>query len=123
MGWHALGRYITPSGERVVLILAGGVYDALDAASATGGMRELPALSRGIPGLMEDWPAAATALSEVASRAETLAASGRIQAVAGTRLLAPYLPQRIFAAASNYQEHAKEMGTKLAARTELQPYF
>ena len=38
------------------------------------------------------------------------------------KLLAPYRPGRIFGAASNYYEHAREMGTKLAERKESAPY-
>ncbi|MBN3827262.1 fumarylacetoacetate hydrolase family protein, partial [Burkholderia sp. Ac-20384] len=50
---------------------------------------------------------------------------GRLDAapLAGHRLRVPYAPRRIFAAASNYYEHAREMGTELAPREESTPYM
>lgn len=39
------------------------------------------------------------------------------------RLCVPYQPGRIFATASNYYEHAREMGTELAPRSESSPYM
>ena len=49
---------------------------------------------------------------------------GRLQPLepGSYRLCAPYAPARIFATASNYYEHAREMGTKLAERSESSPY-
>ncbi len=123
MNWHAMGRYAAPGGERVALILDSGVYDAAATAETLGMAATAASPLRGIAGLLADWPASAAALAGLAARAAEAAARGTIKPLTGARLLAPCQPQRIFAAASNYQEHAKEMGTKLAARTELQPYF
>src|SRR3989454_12837646 len=41
----------------------------------------------------------------------------------GSRLLAPLRPRRIFCAAANYREHAQEMGSALAAKSQSKPYF
>lgn len=38
-------------------------------------------------------------------------------------VLAPFRPERIFCAASNYIEHANEMGSVLAAKAESKPYI
>jgi 2-keto-4-pentenoate hydratase/2-oxohepta-3-ene-1,7-dioic acid hydratase in catechol pathway len=38
-------------------------------------------------------------------------------------LVLPYKPNQIFAAGSNYVEHANEMGTVLAAKAESKPYM
>jgi 2,4-didehydro-3-deoxy-L-rhamnonate hydrolase len=39
------------------------------------------------------------------------------------QVLAPYRPERLFCAASNYIEHANEMGTVLAAKAASKPYM
>ncbi|MCX7196630.1 MAG: fumarylacetoacetate hydrolase family protein [Proteobacteria bacterium] len=80
-----------------------------------------PVASDGVLALVEEPARRSAALAALADRFATPA--GRPAPLSGVRLLAPFLPQRIHAAASNYHEHAREMGTKLAERTELQPYF
>lgn len=59
---------------------------------------------------------------EAAARA---IAGGTIDAkpLTAYRLRVPFTPRRIFAAASNYYEHAREMGTELAPREESTPYM
>ena len=110
MNWHAMGRYAAPGGERVALILDSGVYDAAATAETLGMAATAASPLRGVAGLLADWPASAAALAGLAARAAEAAARGTIKPLTGARLLAPCQPQRIFAAASNYQEHAKEMG-------------
>ena len=69
---------------------------------------------------LANWAQYAAALQGLAEQARSAYAAGKIAplgtgAGAGAwRLLAPYAPPRIFAAASNFREHAREMGTKLA---------
>jgi len=54
-----------------------------------------------------------------------LAAQGKLDPVGGglNALAAPFKTERIFCAASNYIEHANEMGTVLAAKAESKPYM
>jgi len=62
---------------------------------------------------------------EMIKKIEDLISNQKVQALnAGTyNLCAPFHPGRIFAAASNYYEHAQEMGTKLAERSESSPFI
>jgi 2-keto-4-pentenoate hydratase/2-oxohepta-3-ene-1,7-dioic acid hydratase in catechol pathway len=62
---------------------------------------------------------------EVANRAGEFVAAQKVAPVPdGTALVeAPIRPERIFCAASNYVEHANEMGTVLAAKSESKPYM
>lgn len=62
---------------------------------------------------------------DVAGQAKAGAASGKLRTVAGgeAQLCAPFRPCRIFCAASNYVDHADEMGTVLAAKAESKPYM
>jgi len=115
--WFAWARVAVGGRERLCLVLEGEkVFDL------SGGGMTLPVES--LEAGLADWPAHAGALEAVARQARAAHAAGRIAPLAqgSYRLLAPYTPPRIFAAASNFREHAREMGTKLAERTESQPY-
>jgi len=116
--WFAWARVAVGGRERLCLVLEGEkVFDL------SGGGMTLPVES--LEAGLADWPAHAGALEAVARQARAAHAAGRIAPLAqgSYRLLAPYTPPRIFAAASNFREHAREMGTKLAERTESQPYI
>jgi 2,4-didehydro-3-deoxy-L-rhamnonate hydrolase len=74
--------------------------------------------------MLNDWPQAGAWLKEATPVAARLAASGAIKPVAGPAGVAPpYVPTRIFCAASNFIEHANEMGTVLAAKAQSKPYM
>ncbi|WP_077037451.1 fumarylacetoacetate hydrolase family protein [Pelomonas sp. KK5] len=122
MNWFAIASYDIGHGPRSALVLDDRLYDATDAARAAG--LDTHPLLAGTQHAIEQWPQAAAAVEQLAAALPALADSGRVQALDATalRLCAPYRPARIFAAASNYHEHAKEMGTKLAARSESAPY-
>jgi 2-keto-4-pentenoate hydratase/2-oxohepta-3-ene-1,7-dioic acid hydratase in catechol pathway len=80
---------------------------------------------KGVDALLADWPQQAPALKTSLAAAETLARSGKVQALdrKAIKVLAPFRPERIFCAASNFIEHANEMGTVLAAKAESKPYM
>ena len=79
----------------------------------------------GIPALLLDWDQARAWLEPILAGAGDLARSAGMTPVGeGTStLMAPYRPERIFCAASNYVEHANEMGTVLASKAESKPYM
>lgn len=123
MVWHALGQRLIREEIRPVIVTEQGVYD-LDLVSRVLG-RPGEDWSRwragGIAAMLDAWTDVEPAL---AALAENLAASGpKFEPLGtGTKLCAPYRPNRIFATASNYVEHAQEMGTVLAAKSESQPF-
>ncbi len=123
MVWHALGQRLIREEIRPVIVTEQGVYD-LDLVSRVLG-RPGEDWSRwragGIAAMLDAWTEVEPAL---AALADNLAASGpKFEPLGtGTKLCAPYRPVRIFATASNYVEHAQEMGTVLAAKSESQPF-
>jgi len=72
-----------------------------------------------------DWDKARAWLEPILAGAGDLVRSAGVTPVGeGTStLMAPYRPERIFCAASNYVEHANEMGTVLASKAESKPYM
>ncbi len=123
MVWHALGQRVIRDEVRPVLVTEQGVYDLALVARLTG--KDAQAwdkwISGGVAGMLDRWLDVAPAL---AALAENVAAAGpKYEPLGtGTQLCEPYRPIRIFATASNYVEHAQEMGTVLAAKSESQPY-
>ncbi|AMS40036.1 5-oxopent-3-ene-1,2,5-tricarboxylate decarboxylase [Aminobacter aminovorans] len=123
MVWHALGQRVIRDEVRPVLVTEQGVYDLALVARLTG--KDAQAwdkwISAGVAGMLDRWLDVAPAL---AALAENVAAAGpKYEPLGtGTQLCEPYRPIRIFATASNYVEHAQEMGTVLAAKSESQPY-
>jgi 2,4-diketo-3-deoxy-L-fuconate hydrolase len=121
--WHALGQRVIRDEVRPVLVTEQGVYDLALVARLTG--KDAQAwdkwISAGVAGMLDRWLDVAPAL---AALAENVAAAGpKYEPLGtGTQLCEPYRPIRIFATASNYVEHAQEMGTVLAAKSESQPY-
>ncbi len=125
MSWIALASYRRINGLATALVLDQQLYD-LEATLAAG----LPAaqpdwLAGGIETMLRNWSAVQPWLQAAMPIAEALAASGDIKPVDGgrTAVAAPYVPQRIFCAASNYAKHANEMGTVLAAKSQSKPYM
>lgn len=107
MSWFALATYLADGRPRPALVLA---PDRIHDLAALQG----PDLSVGE--LFADWPAHEAALTALAERALTRAG------LQDVHLVEPYRPARIFAAASNFVDHADEMGTVLAAKADSQPY-
>ena len=122
--WYAIASYDAGAGPRAALVLEGHqLYDA----AALGGGSDAGAnpLLLGSQHVIANWESCRAALDALAQRLQAERAAGRGPAplAAGSyKLLPPYQPGRIFGAASNYYEHAAEMGTQLAARSESAPY-
>lgn len=124
MNWFGIASYAGADGApRMGLVVDGTVYDAQAAlARAESGLR-LP--EAGLAGLLADWSALqGPVLTALAAAAAAIQRTGQADGLLRTGALGvPYQPGRIFATASNFYEHAAEMGTKLAARSESSPYI
>jgi len=109
MNWFALATYRAGKAAAPAIVVDNRLYDARQA------------LPDGIAGAIADWSKTHTAVRQLGEQAR----AGKLAAVAeGARALtAPIRPTRIFCAASNYIEHAKEMGSVLAAKSQSKPYM
>jgi 2-keto-4-pentenoate hydratase/2-oxohepta-3-ene-1,7-dioic acid hydratase in catechol pathway len=118
----AIGSYLKPSTRQPALglVIDGRIYDLSDARGAGIDLGE----DRGWMPLLEDWQQRAPQVKAALEAAVKLVGQGKLKPVAGdVQILPPYRPERIFCAASNYIEHANEMGTVLAAKAESKPYM
>lgn len=125
MTWIALATYRRTERLAPALVIDNKLYD-LEAALGAGLPSVPPAwLAGGIEAMLQDWATAQTWLRTATPVAASLAASGAIAPVEGgaSAVAAPYVPNRIFCAASNYASHANEMGTVLAAKSQSKPYM
>jgi 2-keto-4-pentenoate hydratase/2-oxohepta-3-ene-1,7-dioic acid hydratase in catechol pathway len=110
MSWIALATYRTSSkAEAPAVVVDNKLYDARTA------------LPNGVAGAVADWPRAQAAVRQLADQVR----DGKLPAVREglAALTAPLRPTRIFCAAANYIEHAKEMGTVLASKATSKPYM
>ncbi|MES2250381.1 MAG: fumarylacetoacetate hydrolase family protein [Pseudomonadota bacterium] len=125
MSWIALATYRRAGGLAPALVLDDQLYD-LEAARAAG-LPPLPEawVTQGVEAMLGDWANAQAWLRDATPIAAALAASGAIRPVAdgAAAVAAPFVPSRIFCAASNYASHANEMGTVLAAKSQSKPYM
>jgi 2,4-diketo-3-deoxy-L-fuconate hydrolase len=122
MNHIAIAAYKKPAQECPALALSidGQIYDLEDARKA--GVT-LPGDS--VPALLAQWHDNASALTSACEEIAQFAKRGKLQAVTGgaKNLTAPFRPERIFCAAANYIEHAKEMGSVLANKADSKPYM
>ncbi|AMN44364.1 fumarylacetoacetate hydrolase family protein [Rhodoplanes sp. Z2-YC6860] len=121
MVWHALATCDAGGGHYApALVLDGKAYDLepLFAAHPSPALQAVAA--RGLLSEFGNWPAIASELARIAGQAQ--AGTLKLGPVAPSRLVQPFTPHRIFATASNFIEHANEMGTVLAAKAESAPY-
>ncbi|RQO51585.1 5-oxopent-3-ene-1,2,5-tricarboxylate decarboxylase [Variovorax sp. KBW07] len=125
MSWIALATYRRADRLAPALVIDNRLYD-LEAALAAGLPSASPDwLSGGVEAMLRDWATAQAWLRNATPVAASLVASGAIRPVEGgaSAVAAPYVPNRIFCAASNYASHANEMGTVLAAKSQSKPYM
>lgn len=129
MSWYALASYEAASGVRTALVLGSSesprVYDLEESYRAVSEGGPLAAWSKSdlLSGI-EGWHSAHDDVMSFAASAAAAAQSGGLMEIDGgvNALRAPVRPPRIFAAASNYVEHAREMGTVLAQKADSNPY-
>ena len=125
MTWIALATYAGPRGNAPALVLDQQLYDLC--ALHQAGLEPVPLAYRegGVEAIVKDGKNGQRWLEAVAAQAQALVQERKVGPVAeGSRKLqAPYVPQHMFCAASNYAKHANEMGTVLAAKSESKPYM
>ncbi len=121
MVWHALATYRFRDSDRTALVLADGSHDLESVARAVL-PRSLLAAGGDVLTLLRRWPEAVDGLASLAS--EISNSGSRFEPLARSlRYVAPFVPPRLFCAASNFAEHAQEMGTVLAAKENSEPYI
>ena len=121
MLWHAIGTYKNRQANRKALVLRTGSYD-LDLVARLV-MRDEAAVFEGdIAALLDRW---GEVVGPLASLATDVAGAGQKYAPISSepRFAAPFVPRRMFCTASNFVEHANEMGTVLAAKAQSEPYI
>lgn len=124
--WYALACYSDSDGDgaRPALVLADELYD-LAAAWPVVRPNEAqpPAWIESVDAVLRD--CAPDELDALAQAFADSVAAGQLFPVAGgmAKLQAPLKPPRIFGTASNYIEHAAEMNTLLAAKSDSSPYI
>jgi 2,4-diketo-3-deoxy-L-fuconate hydrolase len=116
MIWFALATYQSDSGLRPAIKVGESFHDLGEAAVAHGQAH----IAGDVSAILRDWEARKDGLFTLA---RAIAGGTRAAALKAPTLRAPFEPRRIFAAASNFIEHADEMQTKLAAKAESQPYI
>ena len=123
MNWIGIAAYEAADNTlRSGLVVDGKVYDAQEALAAAGQQLRLP--QGGLAGLLAEWQQSSPEVLAALEAAAQAIQQARIQLAPQSGALGiPYHPGRIFATASNFYDHAAEMGTKLAARSESSPYI
>lgn len=121
----ALASYKSKGEIRPAAVVGDRMYDMRELAKAArvSGFAASWAAG-GIAAMLADWKAATPFLKALAAAAPAAIEAKKVKPVgtAPKNCLAPYKPQRIFCAAANYADHASEMATALAAKSEGQPY-
>jgi 2-keto-4-pentenoate hydratase/2-oxohepta-3-ene-1,7-dioic acid hydratase in catechol pathway len=122
--WFALATYRRDDRLAPALVLGNKLFD-LEAAARAGGAKATGWSEGGVAGIFARWSESQAPLRDFAGTTEALVRDGKLDPVrdAERLLAAPLRPERIFCAASNYIEHANEMGTVLAAKSESKPYM
>ena len=122
----ALATYRQRTTAAPAIIIDDVLYDLTDAARAA----RVPGFEKawgtgGLGAMVADWRAAGSWLRKAAKPIAAAVAAGKLKAVgpASKKCVLPYRPQRIYCAASNFIEHANEMTTVLAAKSESKPYM
>ena len=84
-----------------------------------GQLYELSGLGS-VAAILAEWERHAGALRKIG---EGLPGKSKALGQAKDNVAAPFRPQRIYCAAANYGEHAKEMASALAAKAQSKPYM
>ena len=120
----AFGTYVADGPETPAVICDGAVYDAAGLRDAGVDLPRENWSNGEIGQFLENLCADRRDWSDLAARVGEAAAAGKVSDLAGkVKLQAPFRPHRIFCAASNFVDHADEMGTVLAAKVDSKPYM
>jgi 2-keto-4-pentenoate hydratase/2-oxohepta-3-ene-1,7-dioic acid hydratase in catechol pathway len=125
MSWIALASQRRGHTTAPAVVVGQQQLVDLGRAEAAGVPRPAAAwVEGGVAAMLADWPRASAWLREAAGPLTEAVAAGRVEATpAGGAVAAPFRPERIFCAASNFVEHANEMGTVLAEKASSKPYM
>jgi 2,4-didehydro-3-deoxy-L-rhamnonate hydrolase len=125
MTWFALATYKRAGALAPAFVIGEEVFDLASAAAAGAAPVAGEWLSQGVTAIVAAWATERDAVERLGESVAELAARRKIAPVAegAASLTAPFRPVRIFCAASNYVEHAQEMGTALAAKENAKPYM
>jgi 2,4-didehydro-3-deoxy-L-rhamnonate hydrolase len=122
----ALASYKQRAGTAAAVVIDDQLYDLREAARAArvGGLDRRWS-EGGVEAMIAAWPRAGAWLKKVAKPIAAAVAARKLKPVGALdrKAVAPYRPQRIFCAASNYVDHAREMASVLAAKSESKPYM
>ncbi len=125
MSHIAIAAYKKPAQARPALALSidEELYDLEAARNAGVKLGELGA-DGGLPDLLAQL-CGNTTLTRACEEIRQLVERGKLRSLpdGAAGLTAPFLPERIFCAAANYIEHAKEMGSVLAGKSHSKPYM
>jgi 2,4-didehydro-3-deoxy-L-rhamnonate hydrolase len=110
-----------------------GANYPLQALAVDGQLFDLSELQKLLPGdqtwangpvaILTSWAEQSPDAKKLGDAILDLAKAQKITPVANDAITAPFRPERIYCAASNYIEHANEMGSVLAAKSESKPYM
>lgn len=119
MIWHALATYELKGSLLPTLVLGNTSFEL--ALPSPAPQKAIEDLISGRVSAFAEWQTIAAELAQIADAAH--AGNLKLKPVSKeARLVQPFTPSRIFAAASNFIEHASEMGTVLAAKADSAPY-
>jgi 2,4-diketo-3-deoxy-L-fuconate hydrolase len=125
MSHMAIAAYKKTAQARPALAVSidGEIYDLEGARNAGVKLGQFSADTE-LPALLAQWCGNAT-LTRACDEIRQLGRMNKLQAVpdGAARLTAPFRPERIFCAAANYIEHANEMGSVLAGKSDSKPYM
>ena len=116
--WYALASYSAGGAIRSAFVLGDALHDLAAIADGVAISDRLAGRIGSVDALVRDWEGVK---DELAALIDTV--RGTALAPVAAVPLAPFLPHRLFGAASNYIEHAEEMATKLAAKADSEPYI
>jgi 2-keto-4-pentenoate hydratase/2-oxohepta-3-ene-1,7-dioic acid hydratase in catechol pathway len=122
MKWMGLATYKMNQTIHTAWVVEKKLYDLK--SIKVSGLNDLPScLTESINETINHWET--LNLDMFSEKIENLILENKIRALNPNsyELCSPFHPGRIFAAASNYYEHAKEMGTQLAERSESSPFI
>ena len=121
MHWFGLATYEKNHKRQTAWVDNGNLYDLIDINEITKLGIQSPLL-HSIEETISVW--SQLQLEPLSVKIKKVIESGEVKPLApgSYTLCCPYQPGRIFAAASNYYEHAQEMGTKLIERSESSPF-
>ncbi|ALS61582.1 fumarylacetoacetate hydrolase family protein [Pandoraea norimbergensis] len=131
MTWFGIATYesLAPGAgadRRTALVQHGRLYDLEAVLRHTGAGNDDGVLAaQNLTALLSDWYVHGETVMAAVRQALDAGVVNKVSALETSqyRLCVPYQPGRIFATASNFYEHAAEMGTKLAPRSESSPYM